>query len=50
MEQSVCGDKEKLSRNGSSLTLESALFGGGRIVAGTNGYEVYYYPSLVLIA
>lgn len=31
------------TRNGSSLTLESALFGGGRIVAGTNGYEVYYY-------
>lgn len=31
------------TRNGSSLTLESALFGGGRIVSGTNGYEVYYY-------
>ncbi len=31
------------TRNGSSLTLESVLFGGGRIVAGTNGYEVYYY-------
>lgn len=31
------------TRNGSSLTLESALFGGGRIVSGTSGYEVYYY-------
>lgn len=31
------------TRKESSLTLESALFGGGRIVAGTNGYEVYYY-------